>query len=42
MGRVRVNIENVSNVSTMEALWALGALEPKERLKRPDARVGVW
>src|SRR5438045_8804893 len=29
-------------VSAMEALWALGAPEPKKRLKRPDARVGMW
>jgi hypothetical protein len=37
---VRVDVENVSNDSTVETLWALGALEPKKRLKRPDARVG--
>jgi hypothetical protein len=39
---VRVDVENVSKRSALEALWALGALEPKKRLKRPDARVGLW
>ena len=39
---MRVDVENMSNGSAVEALWALGAPEPKKRLKRPDARVGVW
>jgi hypothetical protein len=37
---VRVDVENVSNGFCDGG--SLGAPEPLKRLKRPDARVGVW